>query len=202
MIVEEQKSQQFFDRLAREGYWVDFEGEEALRVSECLELWELTQGDRILEPGCGRGRLTRLIAEKVGPSGEVVGVDISPEMIAGAKAGSPQANVGFLCRSVLNLCDDMGRFDKIVCCNVWPHFVRPREVLKKLIPCIKDGGDFWITHLCGRHKINEVHRNASPAVQDHLLPPARDLERFLGESGLNVLRHCDNAEMYWVHARK
>ena len=44
---------------------------------------ELKGDERILDIGCGDGRITALLAEKV-PKGQVLGVDISPEMIGHA----------------------------------------------------------------------------------------------------------------------
>src|SRR6516165_8182287 len=53
-------------------------------------------GMAVLEIGCGCGALTGRLAESVGPSGRVLGVDISEEMLAVAKtrlAASPQAGL-------------------------------------------------------------------------------------------------------------
>jgi SAM-dependent methyltransferase len=50
----------------------------------------------VLEIGCGCGALTAKLAERVGPSGHVLGVDISEEMLALAKArlsAYPQAGL-------------------------------------------------------------------------------------------------------------
>ena len=42
-------------------------------------------GDRALDVACGTGVVTRLLAERVGPAGTVVGLDINPEMLAVAR---------------------------------------------------------------------------------------------------------------------
>ncbi len=54
---------------------------------------ELRTGDRVLDAGCGNGVLTLPIADVVGPSGEVWGIDPAPDMIrvamqAGGRTGS------------------------------------------------------------------------------------------------------------------
>ena len=51
-----------------------------------LELLEVQPGMRVLDMACGPGTLTRLLAADVGPSGEVVGVDLAPGMIDLARA--------------------------------------------------------------------------------------------------------------------
>src|SRR5215831_6192633 len=42
----------------------------------------LLPGQRVLDVGCGLGRTTLALAARVGPGGEVVGVDISAQMLA------------------------------------------------------------------------------------------------------------------------
>jgi SAM-dependent methyltransferase len=44
-------------------------------------LW-LTTGDAVLDVACGTGVNLPLLAERVGPTGRVVGVDLSPDMLA------------------------------------------------------------------------------------------------------------------------
>lgn len=48
-------------------------------------------GERCLDMGCGRGAVTRLLLEHVGPSGEVVGADLSTEMVRHAAGEVPGA---------------------------------------------------------------------------------------------------------------
>ncbi len=50
-----------------------------------IELARLTPGERVLDVGCGPGRLTLAAALMVGPAGETAGIDPSPEMIALAR---------------------------------------------------------------------------------------------------------------------
>ncbi len=42
-------------------------------------------GERVLEVGCGSGALCRLVAPGLRPGGEMVGVDLAPDMIAAAQ---------------------------------------------------------------------------------------------------------------------
>jgi len=45
---------------------------------------DLRPGDAAIDVACGTGKLTRALAERVGPSGRVVGVDLAPAMIDAA----------------------------------------------------------------------------------------------------------------------
>ena len=50
-----------------------------------VQLLRLKPGDRVLDAGCGPGGSFPYLVDAVGPSGEVVGIEISPEMAAGAR---------------------------------------------------------------------------------------------------------------------
>ena len=47
-------------------------------------------GERVIDIGCGSGVTTIAFAQKVGPSGRVLGVDISGPMLARARASAPK----------------------------------------------------------------------------------------------------------------
>jgi ubiquinone/menaquinone biosynthesis C-methylase UbiE len=51
-----------------------------------LELVDAQPGMRVLDLACGPGTLSRRLAERVSPGGEVVGVDLAPGMIEVARA--------------------------------------------------------------------------------------------------------------------
>jgi ubiquinone/menaquinone biosynthesis C-methylase UbiE len=52
---------------------------------KAVELLNLKQGDRVLDVGCGPGGSFPYLVRAVGPSGEVVGVEISPEVAINAR---------------------------------------------------------------------------------------------------------------------
>ena len=56
-----------------------------LRASERQQL-NLTPGQRLLDVGCGLGDAALRLADDLGNDGEIVGIDVSAEMIAGARS--------------------------------------------------------------------------------------------------------------------
>ena len=57
---------------------------------------DIDEGARVMDVACATGIVGRLVAEKVGKSGSVVGVDLNDGMIDVAKRSAPviDANVG------------------------------------------------------------------------------------------------------------
>lgn len=67
-------------------------------VEAMLRLLEVRAGDRVLDVGSGSGWTTALLAHLTGPDGEVVGVEIEPDLVAFgdanlARAGLPWASI-------------------------------------------------------------------------------------------------------------
>ncbi len=53
-------------------------------------------GERVLDIGCGNGSTSLMLAEAVGPSGDVTGVDVSQPMLALARSRITQPNIRFI----------------------------------------------------------------------------------------------------------
>ena len=195
------QSRQFFDGIAAKGLWQTFDASEQGAVDAFIKMWEIGPGSRVLEPGCGCGRLTELLAEKVGSDGQVVAVDISPAMIASARRRGLPAQVQLLESCLMDLSPAQYRFDQVICCNVWPHLGHIDGVLDQIAALLEEGGSFWISHLCSREKINHIHRNAGREVCDHLLPEAKILAEEISKHGFDLVDLADDDEVYWIHAR-
>jgi SAM-dependent methyltransferase len=81
-----------FSGTAAENYERCFVPTIATPVSVALlEAAALQPGERVLDVACGTGLIARLAAERVGSSGTVTGLDLSPDMIEVARAVSPSA---------------------------------------------------------------------------------------------------------------
>jgi SAM-dependent methyltransferase len=70
-----------FDRAARdyESVGVDYFG---VFGRHLVEIAAIAAGERVLDVGCGRGAALFPAADRVGRSGEVVGIDLSPTMVS------------------------------------------------------------------------------------------------------------------------
>ena len=111
---------------------------QAIRVQLALR-----EGLRALDVGCGPGDDARELAQDVGPSGEVVGVDISSAMIAEAMArhaasGLPvRFAVGDAQRlAFADASFDCGRIDRALM-----HLARPEQAVAEIVRVVRPGGN-------------------------------------------------------------
>ncbi len=99
-----------------------------------LELLNPRSGERILDLGCGEGSLTERIAAA---GASVVGVDVSEEMVAGARARGLDARVMDAVRLPFD-----GEFDAVFS-NAALHWVRDHDaMLAGVYRALKAGGRF------------------------------------------------------------
>jgi ubiquinone/menaquinone biosynthesis C-methylase UbiE len=126
-----------YDRLSDS----QFEGGQRL-----VERLGLKAGERVLDVGCGTGRLARWIAERVGPSGSVVGIDPLVERIAIARARVPGVTFEVGQAEDLGAFAD-GSFDA-VCMSAVFHWVsdKPRA-LAEVRRVLRPGGRLGVTTL-------------------------------------------------------
>jgi SAM-dependent methyltransferase len=95
-----------------------------------------------LDLGSGAGDVALLLAEMVGPQGEVVGVDIDADVLETAHLRMREAgftNVSFLNADIANLPLE-GEFDAIVGRLIFIHLSAPASSLRRLSKLLRPGG--------------------------------------------------------------
>ena len=100
----------------------------------------LRPGMSVLDVGCGTGAITRGIAEAVGPSGRVVGVDVNPGLIARARqAHDGVPGLSFEVADLFGL-PYQGEFDVVTAARVLQWLADPLAALRGLTRAAKPGG--------------------------------------------------------------
>ncbi len=103
----------------------------------------LKPGMQAADLGCGVGATTRGLAEMVGPTGRVTGVDVSAPQIeqAGqACAAAGHTNVTFVEASAAATGLPRNSFDLVYCRFLLLHLVDPADCLREMRELLKPGG--------------------------------------------------------------
>ena len=100
----------------------------------------LQPGLRLLDVGCGPGTITAEFAERLGPSGSVMAIDASADVIALASATQGGPNLTFAVGDVyaLDAADDS--YDIVHAHQVLQHLGDPIEALREMRRVCKPGG--------------------------------------------------------------
>ena len=127
--------------------WVGLGGFVERRVRAVNDLLlarsEMAPGEKVLEIGCGTGAATVPFAEAVGERGEVIGIDISEPMLAGARnriAESGLRNVSLLQADAQTHRFEPNSFDLITSRFGVMFFADPVAAFTNLLPAARPGG--------------------------------------------------------------
>jgi SAM-dependent methyltransferase len=119
-----------------------FEGMIAPIGEALLKKADFKPGERVLDIGCGGGATTIAIAQAVAPSGEVLGIDISPDLtIASAQRASDAGvnNIRFICADAATVQLDDAPFDRLFSRFGSMFFAEPHKAFANLHRLLRPG---------------------------------------------------------------
>lgn len=128
--------------------------EELARVQLQARVWEpdavilldrldLAQGGRAIDLGCGAMGVLGPLARRLGPQGQVIGVDVDEKMLGAAQMyvqAEQLPNVELMKRDVLNLGMAEAMFDVVHARLMCPHLTDPAAFLQSMVRLAKPGG--------------------------------------------------------------
>lgn len=194
----------FFDSQVAEPWAAsEFGPVETAKIDRMLRQARIREGMRVIEPGCGTGRLTAILADVVGPEGFVHALDISPKMVEAARQRVGTCpNVSVECEAIEGCSFDMQSYDVVVCHNVFPHFDNKPAAVAHLASALKVGGTFIVFHFMNAAEINDMHRKAHASVLNDLIPPEPEMKRIFEAAGFRVELIRDDEEGYLLSATR
>lgn len=193
----------FFDSIADK--WDGWHDLQALtrKLDAVVEKFGIDKGETVLDVGCGTGNLTiSLLNSRLGPSGQVVAVDISEKMLARARQKISDVRVTWHCSSADQLPLEDRTIDHVICFSAWPHFQDHAAVARELHRVLRSGGYLHILHLTSRSKVNRVHAEAHPSVQHDILVSACETAGLLEKNQFRIISQTDDDQCYMVTACK
>ena len=184
---------------ARAAGWEDRFPDDGPRYRAAVAALAPPAGGVALDAACGTGRALPILAAAVGPAGTVLGVDVTPEMLAEAD------RLGRRSLSALVLAD-VGRLpladasvDATFAAGLLPHVGGPAGGLAELARVTRPGGRLALFHPISRAALAARHGH-EPDPDDPRAGPA--ITALLAAAGWDPELVDDGAERYLVTARR
>ena len=120
------------------------------RASVIIENLGLEPGMKVLDAGCGPGRVTIPLAQKIGPQGVVVAMDIQEGMLNRIREkvrGANVHNIQFLQEGLGNGKLEHNQFDRALLVTVLGEIPNREAALKEIFDALKPGGILSVTEV-------------------------------------------------------
>ena len=146
----------FFNTLAAGWDETNVRNEEV--IAEILLKGGVREGVKVLDVACGTGVLFPDY-EKIGA--DIVGIDISENMVKIAREKFPQARV--ICGDAAGYSfeDD---FDVVMIYNAFPHFGDAQKLIKNLAEALKSSGRISVAHGISEKELAQCHSGSARKV--------------------------------------
>ena len=166
------------------------------RYAEALvAVTPLAPGDRVIDAATGTGFAARAIAQRVGPDGRIVAVDVSPGMLEQARAAAAAAgleNIDLLCDDATNLPSvESSSIDAVICAAGLLYMPVPTALLEWARVLKPDGVVAFSTMRSGSPASGRIFRDCArkrgwqiPDPSEGLGTPSRCV-RMLEETGFD-----------------
>lgn len=120
------------------------------RWTRLMELFDPRPGEALLDVGFGNGAALRFLAERVGPTGSIGGIDNEPgtvERLQQFVRGNSIDNVDSRFGDAQNLPFPDSTFDGVLCVDVLEAVPEPATALAEIRRVLKPGGRALVAHI-------------------------------------------------------
>lgn len=149
-----------------------------------VDMAEISEGDQVIEVGCGTGFTTEEIVSRVGEQ-NVVAVDLTPEQMQKAIAKFPSVN--FLRGDAENLPFKDNTFDAAISAGSIEYWPNPQRGIAEMARVTKSGGRVVI--LAPRKPDNLLVRKFAESVM--LFPSTQQCVLWFTKAGLEDIRYVE-----------
>ena len=199
--MNQSKASYFDTQTLAEWAALDYTPDEMRKIDSLIAEADIYTGQRIVEPGCGTGRLTEILADRIGPGGLVVALDVSPRMVEACRRRlKARRNVKIQCAAVEEFLFPKSSFDLVICHNVFPHFDNKAKAVRALTAALNASGKFIVFHFLNSSDINDFHRKAHQSLMNDLMPSAGEMEALFKGAAFKIDFLLDDDQGYFLSA--
>jgi SAM-dependent methyltransferase len=180
------ESRAFFDIRAQG--WDERFGHDLPAYAKAVAAAEPQPGDIALDIGCGTGRALPALVAATGPTGRVIGLDLTPGMLAEACKKGRHTAAGLVLGDARRLPLAEAVADVVFTAGLIQHLPDPLSGLVELARVARSGARLVLFHPTGRAALAARHgRTVRPdePLNDHLLKP------LLEAAGWSLTRYED-----------
>ncbi|OUD04795.1 class I SAM-dependent methyltransferase [Streptomyces swartbergensis] len=186
MSDDQTRVQEFF--TARAADWDSRFPDDGPAYAAAVAELGLRPGDRVLDAGCGTGRALPPLRAAVGPSGVVLGADLTPAMLREAVRAGRDRDAALVLTDVAALPLRSHALDAVFGAGLISHLPSPAENLRELARVVRPGGVLALFHPIGRAAL--AARHGRPLTPDDLRAE-RNLRPLLAGSGWRLMSYAD-----------
>ncbi|MFF5161040.1 class I SAM-dependent methyltransferase [Streptomyces sp. NPDC000348] len=148
----------------------------------------LHEGDRVLDAGCGTGRALPPLRAAVGPSGVVLGADLTPAMLREAARAGRDRDGALLLTDVAALPLRPSALDAVFAAGLIAHLPDAAAGLREIARVVRPGGALALFHPIGRAAL--AARQGRTLTPDDLRAEP-NLRALLSRSGWRMTSYAD-----------
>lgn len=192
------ESQAFF--AVRAANWDTKFGDDMPAYAAAVAEAALPAGGTALDVGCGTGRALPALRQAVGPTGRVVGIDVTPQMLDEVRAsGRDRDTTALLLGDARHLPFAAASVDAVFAAGLLNHLDDVSFGVRELARVAKPGGQLIIFHPSGRAALAARHgRTLGPnePLAEHILGAV------LADNGWKPVRYDDSAHRFLAIATR
>jgi ubiquinone/menaquinone biosynthesis C-methylase UbiE len=190
----------FFNKAAQNWELEHRQEKEKDKLSRLIPHFTINAGDRVLDAGCGTGRLIPYLKKSAGSSGQVVEMDFAKKMLDIAKGKYRHSEIFFVQSDARYIPFKENSFDAVICFALLPHVPDKQITLREFKRILKPNKSLIVAHTMSREQLNKFHKKVKGPVTQDLLPDEKKMEALFINAGFRNLSITDQPSLYIARA--